>query len=69
MVSFKMTDGVVSDIVGDESEVDMVKDTVEFCTDDFKTYKVDVNCEDGYVYASGYGDDGDMIDYLTWVGE
>ena len=69
MVSFTMKNGIITDISGDENEVEMVKDTVEFITDEFETYEVSVSCEDGYVYASGYGDNEEMIDYTTWVGE
>ena len=69
MVSFEMKNGVITNLSGDESEVEMVKDTVGFVTDEFETYEVYVTCEDGYVFAEGRGDDDEMINYTTWVGE
>ena len=66
MVSFQMKDGVVSDIVGDESEVEMIKDTLEFqVTDDYNTYSVGVWFEDNCIHCEGYGDEDDMIHYTT----
>ena len=65
MVSFDMKNGVITNLSGDKSEVDMVKDTVEFVTDEFETYEVYVTCEDGYVFCDGRGDGDNIINYTT----